>query len=52
MLALIGGSGLYSLEGLEIEEHLVLDTAFGNPSTAISRGCIRASQFYFSRAMA
>ncbi|MDB9953346.1 MTAP family purine nucleoside phosphorylase [Porticoccaceae bacterium] len=47
MLALIGGSGLYSLEGLEIEEHLVLDTAFGNPSTAISRGVYQGQSILF-----
>lgn len=47
MLALIGGSGLYSLEGLEIEEHLVIDTPFGNPSTAISRGVYQGQSILF-----
>ena len=47
MLALIGGSGLYSLEGLEIEEQLVLDTPFGKPSTAISRGIYQGQSILF-----
>jgi 5'-methylthioadenosine phosphorylase len=38
MLALIGGSGLYQLEGLEIEQQLEITTPFGNPSAAICKG--------------
>jgi len=38
MLVIIGGSGLYKLEGLEIEEQLDIKTPFGAPSAPISRG--------------
>jgi len=35
MLALIGGSGLYQLKGLEIDQQLEVSTPFGNPSAPI-----------------
>ena len=37
-LAVIGGSGLYDLEGLRDVEELVVDTPYGAPSDAIVRG--------------
>ena len=47
MLALIGGSGLYRLEGLEIEEKIDIQTPFGKPSTAISRGVYQGQAMLF-----
>lgn len=38
MLAIIGGTGLYELPGLEIEDRLSADTPFGAPSGDILRG--------------
>ena len=38
MLAVIGGSGLYQLQGLQIDREQTLTTAFGAPSSAISCG--------------
>jgi len=38
MLAVIGGSGLYQLEGLQIDQERILTTPFGRPSAAISCG--------------
>lgn len=38
MLAVIGGSGLYELDGLEIEQSHDVDTPFGQPSSAIIQG--------------
>ena len=38
MLAIIGGSGLYRLEGLQISTERTLVTPFGKPSAAISCG--------------
>ena len=38
MLAIIGGTGLYDLAGLEIEERLDGDTPFGAPSGPVLRG--------------
>lgn len=40
MLAIIGGTGLYDLAGLDIEERLTGDTPFGTPSGAVLRGRI------------
>ena len=47
MLAIIGGSGLYKLEGLEIEEQLEVTTPFGTPSAPISRGSYRGRPVLF-----
>ena len=38
MLALIGGSGLYQLKGLEIEQQFEITTPFGSPSAPICKG--------------
>jgi len=37
-LAVIGGSGLYDLDGLDAVEEVSLDTPFGAPSDAVTRG--------------
>ena len=41
VLAVIGGSGLYAVDGLENHETLEVDTPFGRPSDAITRGRLR-----------
>lgn len=38
MLAIIGGSGLYTLEGIQQSESVVVDTPFGSPSSPVRRG--------------
>lgn len=38
MLAIIGGTGLYELAGMEIDERLEAPTPFGEPSGAVVRG--------------
>jgi 5'-methylthioadenosine phosphorylase len=38
MLAIIGGSGLYQLDGLEVEHRHQLSTPFGQPSSDIVQG--------------
>ena len=40
MLAIIGGTGLYELDGMVIDQRLDEPTPFGQPSGAISRGRI------------
>lgn len=40
MLAIVGGTGLYELAGMEIEERIEADTPFGTPSGAVLRGRI------------
>ncbi|OGL45105.1 MAG: methylthioadenosine phosphorylase [Candidatus Schekmanbacteria bacterium RBG_13_48_7] len=37
-IAIIGGSGLYQIEGIEIEKELEISTPFGNPSEKIVVG--------------
>jgi len=38
VLAVIGGSGIYTIDGLSSVEEVVVDTPFGSPSDAIVRG--------------
>lgn len=38
MLAIIGGTGLYELPQLEVEESIEVDTPFGRPSAPLLRG--------------
>lgn len=43
VLAVIGGSGLYAVDELEGRETLEVDTPFGRPSEAITRGRLRGA---------
>ncbi len=46
-IGIIGGSGIYQIEGIEIvEEHLV-ETPFGSPSDKIIEAKIEGTPFYF-----
>jgi 5'-methylthioadenosine phosphorylase len=47
MLGIIGGSGLYNLEGLQINSERTLITPFGAPSGAISCGEYEGQQILF-----
>jgi 5'-methylthioadenosine phosphorylase len=47
MLAIIGGTGLYDLAGMEVEEELVGDTPFGSPSGKVVRGRIHGQAILF-----
>jgi 5'-methylthioadenosine phosphorylase len=46
-IGVIGGSGLYHIEGLERPEELVIDTPFGQPSDSLVSGCVKGRQVYF-----
>jgi 5'-methylthioadenosine phosphorylase len=46
-IAVIGGSGLYDLEGLENLDERFVNTPFGAPSDAIISGRLGATQLYF-----
>ncbi len=46
-LGVIGGSGLYALEGLEEVEELAISTSFGDPSDAIVSGRLGDTQLLF-----
>jgi len=46
MLGVIGGSGLYKLDGLSVEKEHEIETPFGRSSDAIIEGFIRGSAFY------
>lgn len=47
MLGVIGGSGLYALDGLDIEKEHDLDTPFGKPSAAIIEGVYEGQRVLF-----
>ena len=46
-LGVLGGSGLYAMEGLEVVEELVLDTPFGAPSDALRLGRLGGMEVVF-----
>ena len=47
VIGVLGGSGLYAMEGLSEVEELVLETPFGRPSDALVRGRIGAATVIF-----
>jgi 5'-methylthioadenosine phosphorylase len=47
MLAVIGGSGLYELDGLAIEKTHNVQTPFGNPSDSIIEGVLQNERVLF-----
>jgi len=47
VLGVIGGSGLYRVPELEVEEELVVETPFGSPSGPIIKGRINDRELYF-----
>ena len=47
MLAVIGGSGLYSLSNLKITKEHVLDTPFGPPSDKVIEGVLEDKKILF-----
>ncbi len=46
-IAIIGGSGLYKMDGFSLEEEIMFDTPFGKPSDAIMSGTIAGRKVYF-----
>jgi len=46
-IAIIGGSGLYKMDGFSLQEEIIFDTPFGKPSDAIMSGTIAGRQVYF-----
>lgn len=46
-LAIIGGSGLYQMSGLENTEELTVDTPFGKPSAPITVGTLEGMRIAF-----
>lgn len=47
MLAIIGGTGFYQIEGLEIKEEQNIDTPFGSPSAPIVRAMLNGRDLLF-----
>ncbi len=47
MLAIIGGSGLYALEGLQLEQEHQMTTPFGEPSAPILQGVFAGQPVLF-----
>jgi 5'-methylthioadenosine phosphorylase len=46
-IGIIGGSGLYDLEGLEQREEITVNTPFGLPSDALVTGILAGRRVYF-----
>ena len=46
-IGIFGGTGLYSMAGLEIEEELTIDTPFGPPSDAVRIGTVGGRRVAF-----
>jgi 5'-methylthioadenosine phosphorylase len=46
-IGVIGGSGLYRIEGLEEPEELIVDTPFGLPSDSIVSGYLNGRRVFF-----
>ncbi len=47
VIGVIGGSGLYEMEGLTEVEHLVVDTPFGKPSDEYKTGMLEGTRLVF-----
>lgn len=47
MVGIIGGSGLYEMEGLQDVEQLAVETPFGSPSDSLVRGRVDAVEVLF-----
>jgi 5'-methylthioadenosine phosphorylase len=47
MLAIIGGTGIYELAGMQVDEHLDTPTPFGAPSGAIVKGTLGGRPLLF-----
>lgn len=47
MLSIIGGSGLYELDGLEIIKEHELSTPFGKPSSLVTEGDYQGQKIFF-----
>jgi 5'-methylthioadenosine phosphorylase len=46
-IGIIGGSGLYQIQGLERPEEIVVDTPFGSPSDSLVSGYLNDRRVYF-----
>ena len=46
-IAIIGGTGLYKMNGFSLEEEIIIHTPFGHPSDAIMSGTIAGRKVYF-----
>lgn len=46
-IAVIGGSGLYAMDGLEDVEEIVVKTPFGDPSDTLVKGRVEGRDVYF-----
>jgi 5'-methylthioadenosine phosphorylase len=47
IVGIVGGSGLYQMEGVSIEEEKVIETPFGAPSDAIMMGTLEGKSIAF-----
>jgi 5'-methylthioadenosine phosphorylase len=47
MLAIIGGTGIYSIDGLDVVEEVAVDTPFGKPSANIVKATYKDKELLF-----
>ena len=47
MLAIIGGTGIYKIDGLEVLEEIRVDTPFGSPSAPVVKAEYKDKQLLF-----
>ena len=47
MLAVIGGTGIYNIDGLSVSEHIDVETPFGAPSAPIVKGVYQGKEILF-----
>ena len=47
MLAIIGGTGIYALDGLEILQQHQINTPYGSPSAPLVRGRVSGQEVCF-----
>ena len=46
-IGIIGGSGLYQIDGLEDAQWIAIETPWGDPSDALTRGRINGTDVVF-----
>jgi Purine nucleoside phosphorylase len=50
-LGIMGGSGLYSIEGLEDSKWITIDTPWGSPSDQILQARLKGKEIFFYQDM-
>lgn len=46
-IGIIGGSGVYNIDGVELIKEHIVDTPFGNPSSSVKEMSLNGAKFFF-----